>query len=336
MKSLIKNILPEKLKIFIKILLSLPGIFSNYLYDLVRFIKYSSMFKRKNNRKYLTTHIMLLTHSIERALALKNVRLGFGKARIVLLIDLLKRYEKAGFDIFNNVFILGVTVLDSYLSFHDKNNFKIDINAEDILYLRNLLPQNIKKRGGTIEFTKQNLLKNSKSDFHTLASSRFSVRDFSGDEVDINLIIEAVKIAQKAPSVCNRQPVRIYIVKDKDDIENIINNLSGVRGFENSIGKLVIVTSDLSRFVNLGERNQCYIDGGIFLMSLLFALQFKGLAACTLNWSVEMNRDMILRKIAGIERDENIVALVAVGHLADKFTVPVSNRVDTQEILTIV
>lgn len=331
-----KNIFSGNIRAVLKLIRHTAKAMVNYAYDACRFMKYSCVLRKKNDLSLIVTYIMIHVHSVERALSLKNVRPGFGKQKLLSLIELLRDYAQLGYDTASHVFITGVSVLDSYLIFHDKKGYKTDIPAETISYLKSFLPAQIEKRGGTKEITRDEYLQNTKADFPALALNRVSIRDFSEEKADIGLIKEAVRIAQKSPSVCNRQSVRVYIIKDDVMLMNSRKMLSGTRGFEHLINQLIVLTSDLSSFVNIGERNQCYVDGGIFLMSLLYGFQSLGLGACTLNWSVEKDKDRALRKACGIKYNENIIALIAVGHLADRFSVPVSSRLDTEEIIKII
>lgn len=329
-----KNLL-NRLRATLKFIWYLKKVIVNYAYDLRRFIHYSSIFRKKDDLKLLVTHIMMHVHSIERALSLRNPRLGFGKDRIFNLIELLHNYVQQGYDTDHYVFIMGVSVLDSYSNFHEERNYKLDIPLKSILSLKGFLVGQTERRGGIKEITKDMYLENSKLDFPAFSRNRVSIRDFSEEKVNPELIKEAIKIAQKSPSVCNRQSVRAYIVNDETMLMNTQKILTGTRGFDHLIKQVIILTSDLSSFINIGERNQCYIDGGIFLMSLLYGLQSLGLGACTLNWSVEKNKDKALRNICKIDNAENIIALIAVGHLVDKFLVPVSSRLDMEDIVKI-
>lgn len=108
----------------------------------------------------------------------------------------------------------------------------------------------------------------------------------------------------------------------------------GVSGIRN-INKLLVVTTDLDTFSGPGERNQCFIDGGIFLMSLVLSLSYVGLGSCILNWSVNFNKDILIRKLMKIGKSENIIAFVAVGHLPDKVKVALSIRRKVSEIIKI-
>src|SRR5690606_22323819 len=121
-----------------------------------------------------------------------------------------------------------------------------------------------------------------KADFRTLFLGRTSVREFSSMAVDPAVINEAVELALKAPSVCNRQSSRVLVIYDRSTIQKILALQGGFRGYETP-NVLLVVTSDISIFVAPQERNQPYVDGGIFSMALLLALEFFSIAACPLN-----------------------------------------------------
>lgn len=42
----------------------------------------------------------------------------------------------------------------------------------------------------------------------------------------------------------------------------------------------MLVTADLQAFMGSNERNEGYVDSGLFSMSLLYAMKSCGLAAC--------------------------------------------------------
>jgi nitroreductase len=93
------------------------------------------------------------------------------------------------------------------------------------------------------------------------------------------------------------------------------------------------VTSDLRHFMNIGERNQGWIDGGMFSMQLLLALHAEGLGACPLNWSTDYKEDERFRAISVIPDHEIIMMFIAVGHLPDEFKIAQSARRPLSEIL---
>jgi len=143
-------------------------------------------------------------------------------------------------------------------------------------------------------------------------------------------------IAQKSPSVCNRQGSKAYVITDKERISKTLSFQNGNRGFGHLANKLIIVTTDLRVFEGVHERNQSYIDGGLFAMSLLYGLHYFNLGACSLNWCNDYRVDQEFKKFIGINDYENIVMMISVGHLQDNFRVGVSQRRDLDEVLTFV
>ncbi|MGH2182869.1 nitroreductase family protein, partial [Enterococcus faecalis] len=119
-------------------------------------------------------------------------------------------------------------------------------------------------------------------DFKYLALNRYSIRDYDSSDVDLGMLNEAIEIALKSPSVCNRQSARVYVINDKKEIKELLNIQGGFNGYELP-PCLILVTCDIQDFIDISERNQPYIDGGIFAMSLIYALEYQGFATCTLN-----------------------------------------------------
>ncbi|MCK9170109.1 MAG: nitroreductase family protein [Treponema sp.] len=60
-------------------------------------------------------------------------------------------------------------------------------------------------------------------DFKDLAASRRSVRRYKDIDIDINEIIDCVKIATTAPSGCNSQCWKFVVIHDKNKIKQLTN-----------------------------------------------------------------------------------------------------------------
>jgi nitroreductase len=67
-------------------------------------------------------------------------------------------------------------------------------------------------------------------------------------------------------------------------------------------------------------------------MSLVYALHFKGIGACMLNWSASKENDMELRKLIDVPDKEKITIIIACGYLPDTFKIARSPRMKTEEI----
>lgn len=166
-------------------------------------------------------------------------------------------------------------------------------------------------------------------DAETLArflTSRHSIRTFRPAAVDHDLIRESVRLASYAPSVCNRQSWRAYYFDDPEHIARILALHAGSRGFSDQVPGLFVVTYDIRTFEDALERNQGWIDGGLFSMNLLLALHGLGLGAVPLNWSRRNVASAKIRLRAKLPEHENVVMLIALGHPADGYRVARSAR----------
>lgn len=135
------------------------------------------------------------------------------------------------------------------------------------------------------------------------------------------------------PSVCNRQAWRVYDLPKSELMASILSCQNGNAGFRDIIPRTLIVACDLRQFVSVGERNQGWIDGGMFAMSLLWTIHAEGLGACALNWSVEKQADEALRKLAPIPDHEIVLMMIAFGHVPESFRVAQSPRKSLGDVL---
>lgn len=107
----------------------------------------------------------------------------------------------------------------------------------------------------------------------------------------------------------------------------------GNRGFGHLASRALVVTVDLQAFSGPGERNQAWVDGGMFAMSLLYALHSLGYGACPLAWSQRSSFDRQARAALGIPPNEVIIMMIAVGTLPERFRVAVSQRLSGKTAL---
>ena len=74
-----------------------------------------------------------------------------------------------------------------------------------------------------------------------------------------------------------------------------------------------MLTGDVSLYMSEYERNTVFVDGGIFLMNLLYAFRECGIAACPVIWGAIPENDERLHELLGIPRSEEIVSLIVTG-----------------------
>ncbi|MEJ6507384.1 MAG: nitroreductase family protein [Microbacteriaceae bacterium] len=147
----------------------------------------------------------------------------------------------------------------------------------------------------------------------TILSTRRSVRSFVEGEVPTAQELEKIiELAAWAPSVSNTQSWRVRQYRDPGKQDELLAHQDGHVGID-VIPLLLLVSSDIRSFVGPHERNQMWIDGGIFLQQLLLAIESQGFASCPMNFSATNAQANRLRKAASIPAYEEIICFVALG-----------------------
>lgn len=151
------------------------------------------------------------------------------------------------------------------------------------------------------------------SDASAFFNSRHSVRDFDDREVANEALAEAVRLAISTPSVCNRQAWFVRFLEGAD-ARDALKLQNGNLGFGHAIPKIALITVDARMFAGAGERNQAWIEGGLFSMSLVWALHSLGVDSCMLNMSVRNRTSSKLRKRFALDDSELVIMLIGIGY----------------------
>jgi nitroreductase len=94
--------------------------------------------------------------------------------------------------------------------------------------------------------------------------------------------------------------------------------------------------SDRNYYYSIGERNQLYIDGGVFLMNLLYALHYYKIGACPAHWGFNYKQDKEIQKELNLSGSEKVICLIPIGIPKEEFKTTLSLRRKNEEILKIV
>ena len=337
MLQTIRDLIPKPAKRFVRYWVTYPyfryNLWRNVAYDKHRFRVWSSADGRPDQRLQLRSWINADYHKIEKALALRSPRPGFGVAVVHRLLENLELYQQQ-FEL-DEIYHIALNTLDEYVAFNAKND-RPDPRLEARL---SALKKATKPAclsgtgGGTIEITREDVHSKAKLDLWDFFHSRYSIRQFSPEPVARDLFEKAVRMAQKTPTVCNRQSPKVYAFDDPVDRKRILTCQRGNGGFGHEIPLALVITSDIQTFFAVGERNQCWIDGGLFAMSLVYALHSLGLGAICLNWSVEKEFDREIHAVGNIPESEAVIMVIGVGHLPEKLSVAQSCRKPLEEVL---
>jgi len=167
--------------------------------------------------------------------------------------------------------------------------------------------------------------------------SRRSVRHFDNTrDIPLETLAAMTDLARQTPSVCNRQPWRLYFATDPDSCRDLLSFQDGNRGFGSEIPVVALVTVDLRLFAGSNERNQCWVDGGLFAMSLVWAAHALGVQSCMLNMSAPNSRLSALRSRFSIPEYEAPVVMIGFGYAAPDHRIARSPRRESSEIVTFI
>lgn len=291
-----------------------------YSYDEKRYYAHSSM--DRSDGGAIAARIRLLIHALEKGLSLARIKPEFGKEKVMELLHLIRLYEGLDYQPDEQVLELARGMIRSYVAHRERQGEDVSFVPEEVMKGRVQFPV------GAVPYERQTLTL-----FETIARNRHSVREFAEGPVNLDIIRKAVALAQTAPSACNRQSSHVFVCSSPGKIRKIMERHGGTRGFTTP-GVIIALTGDLSLYQSEFERNTVFVDGGIFLMNLLYALDRYDLAACPVIWGAEPDNDGFLYDLIGIPVSHEIVSLVLVGNYPDHpVKIPCSARREVDAIL---
>jgi len=140
-------------------------------------------------------------------------------------------------------------------------------------------------------------------------------------------------VAQQSPSACNRQPWRVHVYSSPEEKARVLRVQNGNSGFGHLAARILVLTVDTRSFVTSSERHQAYIDGGMFAMSLVYALEAKGIVSCCLNLSTYCFQDAAVHRAGRIPAAEALIMMLAIGYPPEQFRVASSARRPTESVI---
>lgn len=289
---------------------------------------FSSTELRAHSSKYLKLRILIASHTIEKGLSHDDFRPGFGKDVVIKLLKNLKEYEhRKETDAF--CIRIGYSVLNQY---HIMNQF---YNYDDSSYLSTIKDDYGKGGSYAVKIGKDH----NYSCYEEFTFSRHSVRlyDTVSEAIENDEILNCVRIAQTAPNACNRQAVRVHVIKNKDFFKRFEEIQLGCKGFARNAGAILIITADLQLYES-SEIRLPSIDAGIFLMNLVNACFDTKIYSCILNGAFPGEANNQIRNIFKIPENEDIEACLLLYKITEEIDikVPKSERMDTSEMCSFV
>lgn len=260
-------------------------------------------------------------HTIEKGLSYSAYRAGFGKDNIEKLISLMEQYQRE-YDTDADFYRTALSCLQEYV----KKNKEHGVINYELTERINSLSGNSNERGGVIRVEKPDINKIKQFNYAEIMKNRHSIREFSEEPVDLELLKNAILLAQYTPSACNRQGWKTRIVADRDKVLEVLQYQTGSRGFREQIDKLLLVTCDIRYFNQKREIFQPFIDGGMYAESLINALFYEGIGSVPLSASLTSKNEKSVRNLLGLKPSEVLILFIGVGNYPDSCLTPRSER----------
>ena len=308
-------------------------------YDLFRYLRYSNSFNYSpSDRQKLESLLFFYYHKIEKALALPEVKPLFGLGYIETTLDLAERWAQLTCDLKAVVFRGAYAALSSYREHvaQPLSQARPDVAHRLDQFLADYAqPDQDPNLGGTVTISQEEVHETCQSmNFERFVCRRHSVRNFIERHIPDSAIVQAVKLAQRTPSVCNRQCWRVHVFTSPADKARVLQHQNGNEGFGHLADRVLLITADLRSFISSGERNQAFTDAGMFAMTLILAFEAQGIASCCLNLSISAFKDIALHRACGIPEWEIPIMMIVIGYPPESLQVAVSVRKPTESVLS--
>lgn len=303
--------------------------FIGFIYDFKRFYNYGGWRLNMSDDSMRNYHIAKTYHALEKSMAFKVQNKESGWLYAALLFDLLKDGNNSRSLGYHDR--AGLTVLKQFVEL--RRNLGSEKHKEIDEGLKILEFHSFDNHGVNL-MSEDEMLKGKLDSPEDFFLSRYSLREFKDVIVPQSDIQRAIHLAMKTPSVCNRQEWHIYHSSNESVKKAALQFQAGNKGFGDKIPNLLILGIDLKAFMPGQEHYQHWIDGGLFSMSVVYALHSIGIASCCLNWSSTPKNDRNLRKIIDIKGNHTIMMMLAVGYPDEMNKVCHSTRKPISEVLT--
>lgn len=334
-KAFVRDHIPGRMYEKLRRLKSLLLLFVLFMKQDRRFSKNAAL-PGNMGQKQLETQLIFFSHQIEKGLSHSNFRPGFGSRPIYALVVCLKKWNSHGYskDIFG--FKVATSALKAYIDKHDEIGCVLPDffnSAFDREIMKDIDASDPSFSGTSVISGSEN--SSSMKTYSQILNSRVSIREFEDCPVSESTIESAISLAMRAPTVCNRQPQAVRVIFNKLIIKQALTIQGGWRGYEFPPA-LLLVTAHNSSFNNAIERNEPYVDGGIFSMALLGALESYDLGACPLNTMFDIHQDGSTRRLLNIPEEEEFIMYIAVGKKKVGVSHPRSFRKAAETVTTVI
>src|SRR5690606_17043943 len=137
---------------------------------------------------------------------------------------------------------------------------------------------------------------------------------------------KALLVARQSPSACNRLPYEFRIFDDPDMVRQVASIPFGAAGYGHQIPTIAVVVGRLNHYFSPRDRHVIYVDGALAAMGFMLALETLGLSSSVINWPDFEPLESKMQKTLGLDYDERVIMLIAIGHADPDRLIPLSEK----------
>ena len=311
------------------------GLFSRLRTMSVLFINYLFWFKEDSRNSKLShcrqsplAQLLIDSHTLEKGITMPNRRMGFGTERARKLIqecrNTILEYTDKPIEV-----QIAIHTLKQYLNIHQNSQYELP--SDIVKDITGLISLQKKETKDCYSISSDELFAPTSS-FYDFAHSRHSVRWYRDDPVDNTKLFDAIALAQTAPSTCNRQSIKVHIISSPEAKQQVLQLQDGNRGFGPQADKIILLTSSMNYWLPT-QRTSAFLDGGIFLLNLLYALHYYHICACTLNAHLKPKQIKKLQKTLKLADSDIPLVFICIGNAPKEMMVAASQRIPTEQIV---
>lgn len=153
--------------------------------------------------------------------------------------------------------------------------------------------------------------------FSLLVNNRQSCRDFNDKPLEKEVIDKIIDLSMLAPSACNSQPWKMYVVTEESKLKSVAKTLQDMlmNKFTNK-AKAFIVLAEQQATLKLGaslkfDRNHFVkYDIGQISAYITLAAESLGVSSCIIGWINEKN----LKEALSMPEEEKCSIVIALGY----------------------
>lgn len=293
----------------------------------IKVTKYSASIDTDRDLEKMQYTILRVNHIMEKGMSMKNPRVGFGQDKVYGLLQRLEQYYNLYKDVDVDFLQHPLSTINQYIIYTEKTG----VNIPKIKKLYNDLLTRSKVKITTSDcgitmVNKQDVQSSVAINYADFVQSRHAVRYYSKEVPKRETIMEALKIAQKTPSACNRQSWFAHIYFN-EQATSLLKLQGGARGFEEEIPVAILVTANMKAYYEY-EKFQAYIDGGLYAMDLIYALHSQGLGTIPLSCGFPEKKLSMIHRSFSVPNNEVLIMVIGVGELLENYKVAISKRKD--------